>query len=404
MLCRFTRFLPQGNFRTIYFNGVELFTSADMARGLIGVFLLVTRYQPCIIKLVIEAQQHGLHTSAQQRHAADPGIGANGTIKINGVMLLRGAADAGLLLGLLRVVTFYCGINETSWNHQRTQPGQYACIAPVYGSSEETRRENRVRVPKWTAVRQDSGAFSDGPKSRLSLSGALDRQIEHGHKFEYHDQIIDRASYDLLIDEVWTNDNRHKRRWSENDAWAAVKATVDAAAYLSKSYNGARVLSAQGVTDKQYLDCSLRVIEWFDPVIDTFGLGGWCISGKMPSVMREPFDDTISLVIPALARADVKRVHIWGVMDSLFLGPLLYLCDDYGLQLSTDSSGPSVRPVNGEWGYKGWRNKNFKKPDPFVAGIFRILHVQETRKQLAKLRQTKFYKPPVIQPKQMVLM
>ena len=302
------------------------------------------------------------------------------------------------------MIDLYCGINETAWNHQRTQPGRYACIAPIYGASEKTRRENRVRVPGWTKVRQDSGAFSDGPRSRLSFAAALDRQIEHGHKFGYHDQIVDRASYDLLIDEVWTSDNRYKRRWSENNAWAAVKETVEAAAYMALNYTGPRVLSAQGVTDKQYLDCTLRVLEWFDTNNDTFGLGGWCISGKMPTVMREPFDDTISLVLPVLARAGVKRLHIWGVMDSLFLGPLLYLCDEYGLHLSTDSSGPSVRPANGEWGYKGWRNPNFKRPDPIVRGIFRALHVHETRKQLARMRQTKYYKPPVIQLKQMVML
>lgn len=302
------------------------------------------------------------------------------------------------------MVTFYCGLNGTAWNFQRTQPGEYACISPVYGASEKTRRENRVRVPAWTKVRQDSGAFSDGPQSRLSLSEALGRQIEHGHKFGYHSQIIDRASYDLLIDEMWTQGNRHKRRWTENDAEMAVGETVSAAAYLSKEYDGARVLSAQGVTDRQYLDCSMRVLEWFDRDIDTFGLGGWCICGKMPSVMREPFDDTISLVIPALAKSGVKRVHIWGVMDSAFLGPLLYICDDHGIALSTDSSGPSVRPMMGEWGYKGWRKCAFKRPDVIVMGVFRALHVSEVRRHLSMLRKTQFYKPPVIKPKQMILL
>jgi hypothetical protein len=298
-------------------------------------------------------------------------------------------------------IIFYCGINETAWNYQRAQPGQYACVAPVYGSSEKTHRENRVRVPTWTRVRQDSGAFSDGHQTRLSFSEALDRQIDHGQKFGYHDQIVDRASYDLLIDEVWTRGNRHKRRWSENDAWLAVRETVDAAFYLSMHYDGPRVLSAQGVTDRQYLDCSMRILEWFDPETDTFGLGGWCICGKMPSIMREPFDDTMSLVIPALAKGGVKRVHIWGVMDPLFLGPLLYLCDEFKLQLSTDSSGPSVRPANGEWGYKGWRDSEFNQPSVIVRGVFRALHVCETRRWLKGLRHTEFYKPPVIQPKQL---
>ena len=301
------------------------------------------------------------------------------------------------------MIDFYCGINERYWNYHKTAPGQFACIAPVYGSTEQTKRENSVKIPIYTKVIQDSGAFSDGPGSRLSLSEALDRQIKHGQKYDYDEQITHRASYDLLIDEVWTNGNRYKRRWSENDAWAAVNETIQAAKYMSKNYQGGRVLSAQGVTDKQYLECSTHIMEWFDCQSDIFGLGGWCIAGKMPSVMREPFDDTMTLVIPFLAGAGVKKVHIWGVTDVDFLGPLLYLCDDAGLKLSTDSSGASRRPSFGQWGYKGWTNNKFERPDTSIRGIFRALHVIETRRWLKNLRNTCYYKPPNIQPKQMVL-
>ena len=310
-------------------------------------------------------------------------------------------ALAGIWQENSKLVDFYCGINETHWNHHRTQPGKHACIAPIYGASEKTRRKNRVKIPLHTQVIQDSGAFSDGPKSRLSLADALNRQIEHGHEFGYHSQITHRASYDLLIDEVWTNGNRYKRRWSENDAWEAVRETIAAAEYMSKYYNGNRVLSAQGVTDKQYLDCATRVMEWFDLDNDIFGLGGWCISGKMPTMMREPFDDTMTLVIPTLARMGVKKVHIWGVTDVDFLGPLLYLCDDNGLKLSTDSSSASTRPIFGEWGFKGWKNPDFQRPDVSIRGIFRALHVIETRRWLSNLRNTPYYKPPTIQPKQL---
>jgi len=301
------------------------------------------------------------------------------------------------------MITLYVGINETQWNHHETAPGEFACISPVYGASEQTRRENRVKIPITTNVIQDSGAFSDGPQSRLSLSAALDRQIEHGLKYGYNDQITHRASYDLLIDEMWTNGNRYKRRWSENDAWAAVTETIEAAKYLSKNYDGSKILSAQGVTHSQYLECTLRVLEWLDPASDIFGLGGWCISGKMPAVMREPFDDTISLVIPILARAGIRRAHIWGVMDNLFLGPLLYLCDKYGLELSTDSSGPSVRPARGVWGYRGWKNYTYCRVDPELRGLHRAQHVKESRKWLENLRSTEFYKPPRIHPKQLIL-
>lgn len=299
-------------------------------------------------------------------------------------------------------ILFYAGINETAWNYQKTAPGSHACISPIYGKTERTRRENRVKIPVYTKVIQDSGAFSDGRKSRLSLSEALDRQYIHSDKYKYTEQITHRASYDLLIDEVWINGNRYKRRWTENEAKEAVNITIDAAKYMAMNYSGGKILSAQGVTPNQYFDCSLRVIEWLSPKDDVFGLGGWCISGKMPAIMREPFDDTMILVIPEIAAHNIKRVHIWGVMSPVFLGPLLYLCDEYQLTLSTDSSGPSVRPILGQWGYAGWRKK-ITPPDLLVRGTFRALHIIETRCWLKNLRETKFYAPPKIKPKQLML-
>lgn len=299
------------------------------------------------------------------------------------------------------MIDFYCGVNDTFWNHHSVRPGQLACVSPVYGSKTETKRENRVRLPLYTKVRQDSGAFCDGPQDRLSFSEALDRQLSHSDKFGYTVQISERASYDLLIDEMWDTGNRFKRRWSELEARAAIEETIAAAKYLAQNYNGPRILSAQGVTPDQYLDCVMRVLDWFNPEIDVFGLGGWCISGKMPLVMRQPFDDTMILVIPALANAGVKHVHVWGVMDADFLGPLLWLCDQYGLSLATDSSGPQVRPARGVWGYKGWSNPNYRRPSEDVRGLHRALHVIKTREWLRRFRQTKYYKAPIIQPKQL---
>lgn len=295
----------------------------------------------------------------------------------------------------------YIGINETKWNHHPVAPGPFACVAPLYGSSEETRRENRVFIPEGTTVINDSAAFHFSPKNRPSYSEILDIQILHSIKYNFRDKVSHLASFDLLIDEIWTNGNRHKRRWSENDAWEAVRITVEAAHYLSKHYRFGRILSAQGVTAQQYLDCTIKVLTYFNPEQDIFGLGGWCISGKMPRIMREPFDDTMVLVIPALARSGVKRVHIWGVMDIRFLGPLLFLCDEYELELSTDSTGPSVRPTKGVWGYRGWVDPNYKRPSTLVRGLHRKIHVERTREWLLNLRTTTFYKPPKIQPKQM---
>src|SRR5258708_3489297 len=85
-------------------------------------------------------------------------------------------------------IRFYCGVSEQVWNHHPVAPGAYACISPVSGRHEDTpesRRVNYVRIPPGTAVIQDSGAFSDGPRQRLSVEEALERQIAHAERFGY---------------------------------------------------------------------------------------------------------------------------------------------------------------------------------------------------------------------------
>lgn len=295
------------------------------------------------------------------------------------------------------MVRFYCGINETEWNRFPVTPGPYACVSPVKGRSERTRCENRVTVPSGTEVIQDSGAFSDSWGERLTFTQALDRQKAHADKFGYADSITHRATYDVLIDEVWTDGNREKHRWSEADANAAVSETINAAAFLAKNRNCVgHVVSAQGVTADQYLECSRGLMPYIDPERDIFGLGGWCISGKMRAIMRPVFQETMSRVIPFLAGEGVQRVHIWGVIMPELLGGLLWLCDQHGLTLSTDSAGPTLNPVFAEWGYGkrkhgGWRNNDYKTPDLFYRGADRALHVYWTRDWLGRLRNVPYY-------------
>lgn len=290
-------------------------------------------------------------------------------------------------------VVFYCGINDTRWNYHPVTPGQYACISPVYGRSERTRTENRVALPQDTEVLQDSGAFSDGPKNRMTPEQALERQINHSIKYGYDSQIIARASYDVLIDEMWNDGERLKGRWTEKDAWQAVETTIQAAEYMVKQYSGSAILSAQGVSPSQYMECTKAIVSLVRPD-DIFGLGGWCISGKFPTAMMPTFADTVMMVIPHIARNNVKRAHIWGVIDEEFLAPLLYLCDVNGLILSTDSAGPQLRPCMGDWGYKGWRDTTFKQPPVETRGLYRALHVEKTREWLSGLRSSPYYQEP----------
>jgi hypothetical protein len=303
-----------------------------------------------------------------------------------------------------------------------------------------------VAVPREAIVRQDSGAFSyaclnDEERSvfaiqenRLSFREALEQQERHAEALGYADQIEARASYDVLIDETWSQDEfgiltRKKQRWSESTAEEAVKITVAAAAYLGKHRNGIPcIMSAQGVTPQQYLRCSQQVVRHMQAE-DIFGLGGWCILGRRRSLLPM-FRETMHLVIPFLGKEGVKQVHLWGCLWGPAIGELLYLCDQYQIVVAVDSVGPTTRPVirddkNGiysSWGYSSWHDSKYPVPpildsckqlDLFgkkaptcgagtrCRGLERARHVEATREWLAQFRsrEPQYYRSSEIKTK-----
>jgi hypothetical protein len=306
-------------------------------------------------------------------------------------------ADANQMIS----ISFYCGINEQNWNHYPVMPGRLACIAPVYGRTARTRRENRITVPSSTKIMQDSGAFSDGPNDRLTFAQALVRQVRHAQKFGYVDQVTHVASYDLLIDERWQNGARFKERWNVDEAMVAVNETIVSAKWLSSRRGIVErrfpaleglILSAQGVTPRQYLECAERIIPLFKPG-DVLGLGGWCIVGKLPKQLLPVLIDTMRLVVPAAAKAGIQRVHIWGVIFPRALAWVSSLCHAHGIHLSTDSAGPQLKPAFGEWGYGDWRNKAYQRQPVAYRGLHRIKHVRMTRRWLAQFEPERYLKP-----------
>jgi hypothetical protein len=208
---------------------------------------------------------------------------------------------------------------------------------------------------------------------RLSLKDALQRQEDPAERFGYVHQLEARASYDVLIDETWSEGEagelvRTKRRWSEADAQWAVEETVASAVYLDAHRNGIPcIMSAQGVSVKQYLRCAERILPFMRDG-DLFGLGGFCILGRIPSLLPAYYE-ILHRLIPFLGCEGVRRVHLWGSCYAPALGPLLYLCDAYGIQVSTDSIGPSTRPVKrdpktgyAEWGFASWHCSTYPVP------------------------------------------
>jgi hypothetical protein len=313
-------------------------------------------------------------------------------------------------------ILFYCGLGEHTWSHHAMTPGPRACIAPVYGRTVATKSTTRVTVPdEVLQVLVDSGAFADRLADRLSFEAALHRQIAHAYQFGYTHCVSHVASYDLLIDEKWQDGQRRKARWQSDEAELAVKETVAAASYLAKQRRRLRgvfghpvglVLSAQGVELAQYLRCAQQIVPLLEPG-DLFALGGWCITGLLPEAMMPSFRQIMLELIPYLGAQGVKRVHVWGVIFPEALGTLLYLCDQHGIQLSTDSSGPCRYPLLGQWGYGSWRDNAYKMPPILQSckavdargnkapvcppatrcrGLERCRHVTLTRQWLANFR------------------
>lgn len=325
-------------------------------------------------------------------------------------------------------ITFYCGLNEKRWNHHTVVPGSHVCIAPVTLAGESALRKTQVQVfdSEVQYVLLDSGAFSDGielrggqvtSSKRLSFDHALQRQIAHAYEFRYAHLVEAIVSYDLLIDETWQDGERSKKRWSVEAASYAVSETIQAAHYLASQrrridhafgHHVNLVLSAQGVEADQYRHCAEEIVKVMRDG-DIFGLGGWCITGLMRHVMLPAAAQMLPSVFEVLGQAKVKRVHVFGVIIPALLGFLLWLCDQYGMQLSTDSVGPSVEPArNGNWGYGSWTNPAYKvapildtckmldedgrksptcAPATICRGLERARHVVLTREWLANFRE-----------------
>lgn len=278
------------------------------------------------------------------------------------------------------------GVGEQTWNREPVTPGELAVISPINGQSAI--RENRVWVPRDTQVFQDCGAFSDGLQTRKSFEEALKRQEEHAIKFGYADQIIARATYDML------------HRPGLVDYLQATDASVAAARYLDGHRNGIPlIITAQG-HETEYLGCAQRLMRYFKEG-DYFAFGGFAIMGQRPAQMMPPFLRVMAQVIPFLGTEGIKQVHIWGVIYPPALGHLLHACDEQGISLSTDSIGPQLKPNRDkDWGYGDWRDNRYKAHPVETRGLERIRHVNLTREWLSNFRQTQYYKPVTLTARQ----
>jgi len=293
---------------------------------------------------------------------------------------------------MTEAIRFYCGVDDSRWNKQNVSLGNYLFVSPINGRKEGITRVTRPDIwwnPEEIII--DSGAFSDSLSRRVSYSDARDRQLNHAKKFNYYDFVSHIVSYDVLIDEHWSDGERKKKRWNKEDAKFAICETIKSAEWLSNNrIDGIDlVLSCQGVDIDDYMFCAKNLIGLFHEG-DIFGTGGWCIIGKNKTLFPT-FSSLCDELIPFLSKNGIKRVHIFGVLYARALGKLLSVCDRNEIKLSTDSSSAHRLPISGFWGYADKRKKYIKPKTNDEMRIVRAKHANETANWLANFRETIWY-------------
>ena len=277
-------------------------------------------------------------------------------------------------------VLLYIGGHAHSIAGEPFDLGGYRCFTAIHPPPAHTDTNGLCYL-------LDSGAFSDAPAARLTPDRALDRQLAWEARAADVWGVPVAAegivSYDLLIDEVWTHGVRHKRRWSVDDAEAAVRATVEAAGYLAARRRELAprrlVLSCQGVDASQYTECTVAVLRHAEPD-DWIGFGGWCIVGRFTTWLPE-FRRTMARVVPLVAAAGITRVHLFGVLYEPAVAALLWLADQHGIDVSTDSTAPVLAATRGNGRKAGMRAETWRG------------NVDWWKRRMATMRDSRWYGP-----------
>ena len=214
------------------------------------------------------------------------------------------------------------------------------CLNPMYG---------RVRLQRGGVnILLDSGAFQDVDKDkRLTYEEALNRQLKFEQTAGFISQRI--VSYDRLVDEQLIDGKKKKCRVDEGNGWEYVKDTVGAAQYLvsQRSILEPRqlVLSNQGTTVEQYIQCLREVLQIAQPR-DCIGMGGFCIIGSRKSLQPQ-FFEIQEKAFTLIKSAGISDIHLFGVTTIPVLEKWSELASPYGFSLSVDSSAAERRSVFG---------------------------------------------------------
>lgn len=236
-------------------------------------------------------------------------------------------------------------------------------------------------------ILMDSGAFQDvDTHTRLLLPEALKRQLLYE---KYLGAISHRiVSYDQLVDEQVIKGKKTKCRVDEAIGWDYVATTIEAAKYLASKRSSLKprqlVLSCQGTTVEQYLDCIKEVLDVSEPG-DCIGLGGFCIIGTRPKLQVQ-FFEIVKRGFPLIKKYGIEDVHLFGVTSIPILKRWSEINTSFGLNLSTDSSsleragifGRVFLPETGSWDRKRYKKEDkYKNYHPRDLSLLNVLNFLE---------------------------
>lgn len=238
---------------------------------------------------------------------------------------------------------FYVSKNHDRLNGRPFTPElavDNVCLNPLYSA--------RISKKSAAKVLLDSGAFQDRKKTqRISPEQALDRQLQYEIRQGFQSELL--VSYDRIVDEASGSSGRNKKRVSYYTAAKYVEQTIDGAKYLADSRRDLLprrlVLSCQGVTTPQYLNCVREVASFAEPS-DVIGFGGFCIIGQQRSLSKK-FLRVVERALPLLKRRRIQRIHFFGVGYFPALVRANALCRKMGIDPSYDTSSYEFNGVMG---------------------------------------------------------
>jgi len=229
-------------------------------------------------------------------------------------------------------------MNGVPYAPERVTP--YLCLNPSY----------RVTLDGGCRVDYilDSGAFQDvRSEDRLSFGDALTRQLRFEAGVGRRAEAI--VSYDRLVDEQVEDGVQFKERVSESLGREYVEETVEAAKYLvsqrGRLDGRGLVLSCQGATVPQYMDCLRAVLDVASPE-DVVGLGGFCILSRSKKY-EEEFYEVVRRGFPMIRENGNARVHVFGMGVFRALVQAEMFARTNGIQLSYDTSSAELNSVYG---------------------------------------------------------